>query len=381
MKAILIQQHNDSAHHKPLMLKQISITKFTAVLIILSALFISGCNNPFSPKSKQKVATLLEYENASQSELIEQIDYFAKVDSMRAKVDFKFIDNSYASSGISERYKEVPGVIVVKRPSKIRLEVKIPLINTDIVQMTSDGEKFRVAVLEDGAGGKYKKFIVGTNAVDYDLLQKRVDEIGNGDAKELKENVNAFSNLRPQHFVDAMLVRPTDKSKFVYLQSTSIEEEVDFDLLKKRSPLGWVLRNYYQLDEFRKNDDGDLVITRRFWFDRVGKIRLARQQIFNDTGEIESDIVYGLKGRFTETGEYDLPLQVEITRPKEKYKMRLKYPVPSEVSIGKDYPDRAFVLENSWNLEEVNLDEKLAEINGRQSKSSENTVTKAVNNK
>ncbi len=381
MKAILIQQSNDLIHHKRLMLKQIPFKKLTVFFILITALFLSGCKNPFNPKSKQKVATLLEKEDAVQSQLLEQIDYFAKVDSMRAKVDLKFVDNSYASSGIAERYKQVPGVIVVKRPDKIRLEVKIPIINTDIVQMTSDGDTFRVAILEDGAGGKYRKFIVGTNSVDYELLQERVDEIGNGDAKELKENVNAFSNLRPQHFTDAMLVRPTDTSKFVYLQSTTVQEEVDFDLLKKKSPLGWVLRNYYLLDEFRKNDDGNLVISRRFWFDRVGKIRLARQQIFDNKGELESDIIYGLEGKLTEAGKYDLPLQVEVTRPKEKYKMRLKYPDPKGVTIGNDYPDRAFVLENSWKLEELNLDKKLAEIKAGQTLTSRTTETKAENNK
>ena len=51
------------------------------------------------------------------------------------------------------------------------------------------------------------------------------------------------------------------------------------------------------------------MISRRFWFDRVGGIRLARQQIFDAKGEIESDIVYGAEGNLTDTGEYNnLPL-------------------------------------------------------------------------
>ncbi len=379
MKAFLIQQTYTFTHQKRLMLNQIPLVKIYALIIILSALFLSGCKNPFSPKSKQKVATLLEVENASQDDLIKQVDYFAKVNSLRAKMDMKFIDNSYASSGLSERYKKVPGEIVVERPDKIRLKVEVPIIKSDIVQMTSDGSKFRVAILEDGAGGKYKKFIIGTNSVNYDLLQEKVDEIGNGDAKELKQNVNAFSKLRPQHFTDAMLVRPTNTAKFVYLVSTFTQEEVDFDLLKKKSPLGWVLRGYYLLDEFENKEDGKLVLKRRFWFDRVGNVRLARQQIYDDKGEIESDIIYGLEGQFTQNGQYRLPQQVILTRPKEKYKMRLKYQSPKSVSIGKDYPDRAFVLENRWNLEVVNLDEKLAEIKNQKNSTGESPKTQAGN--
>jgi hypothetical protein len=41
--------------------------------------------------------------------------------------------------------------------------------------------------------------------------------------------------------------------------------------------------------------------------------------------------------------------------------MSLTYQSPESVSIGKTYPDRAFTLENTWNLEEVDLDKKLLE--------------------
>ena len=122
------------------------------------------------------------------------------------------------------------------------------------------------------------------------------------------------------------------------------------------------MRGYYLLDEIRKNENGNLVISRRFWFDRVGSVRLARQQIFDAKGEIESDIIYGKEGNLSDTGEYNqLPLQIVVTRPKEKYKMSLTYQSPEDVSIGKTYPERAFYLENTSDLEEVNLDEKLLE--------------------
>ena len=71
--------------------------------------------------------------------------------------------------------------------------------------MTSDGEKFRVAILQDGGSGKYKKFVIGRNNADYSKLQKTLDE-PNVDGDDAKQNVNAFANLRPQHFTDAMLV-------------------------------------------------------------------------------------------------------------------------------------------------------------------------------
>ena len=286
---------------------------------------------------------------------------------MRAKMYLKFEDNSFAETGIAEKYKSADGEVVVQRPANILMKVQVPVIKSDVAQMTSNGTKFRVAILQDGGDGKYKKFVLGTNNADYSLLQEQVKKADFDDGKVIKQNVNAFANLRPQHFTDAMLVRPVDTENYSYLTSTIIQEEYNFNLPKK-SPLAWVLRGYYLLDEMKKESDGTLKISRRFWFDRVGGIRLARQQIFDAKGEIESDIVYGQEGNLGESGEYNnLPLQVVVTRPKEKYKMKLTYQSPENVTIGKAYPVEAFELKNTWGLEEVDLDKKLQEARSRKS--------------
>ncbi len=324
---------------------------------------MGGCGSFI--KTKDSRPTLLKVEGATQAQMLAQINQFAKVNSMRAKMDLKFEDNSYAELGIAEKYRTAPGEVVVQRPANIFLKVQVPIVNSDIVQMTSDGEKFRVAILQDNSGGKFKKFVLGTNNADYSSLQKEVSRMDFND-KGFEKNVNAFANLRPQHFTDAILMRPVDTANFSYSQSTLLQEEKTPDVAKK-SPLRSVLRGYYLLDELHKNEDGSLNVSRRFWFDRVGTVRLARQQIFDDKGEIESDITYGQTGNLTETGEYNnLPLRIEVTRPKEKYKMSLTYQSPESVSIGKTYNKDVFVLQNSWNLQEVDLDKKLLEVtNGK----------------
>jgi hypothetical protein len=287
------------------------------------------------------------------------------VNSLRAKMDLKFEDNSFAQFGSKEVYRAADGEVVVQRPSRILLKVQVPVIKTDVAQMTSDGKTFRVAILQDGGSGKYKKFVVGSNDADYSKLQKSLDAADLENAKAMKQNVNAFANLRPQHFTDAMLVRPTD-SEHVYTQSSIFQVEDD-DTQPAKSPVRRVMRGYYLLDEYAKVGDSELRITRRFWFDRVGGIRLARQQIFDSKGEVDSDIVYGREGNLTSTGEYNnLPLRIQVTRPKEKYTMSLTYQTPESVSIGKTYPDSAFVLQNTWGLEEVNLDKKLQELTAQQ---------------
>jgi hypothetical protein len=306
-------------------------------------------------KTNDTTPRLLKTEPALTADLKSEVNRFSRVNSMRAKMDLKFEDNSFAEFGSKEVYRRADGEVVVQRPGKILLKVQVPIIKTDVAQMTSDGETFRVAILQDGGSGKYKKFVKGTNNADYSKLQKNLSAESDGKGKE---SVNAFSNLRPQHFTDAMLVRPTNDAD-VYTQSSIFEIEED-ESVDKKSPLRKVMRGYYLLDEFEKQPDNVLKIMRRFWFDRVGGIRLARQQIFDVKGEIESDIVYGKEGALTDTDQYpNLPLEITVTRPREKYSMKLTYQSPATVSIGNTFPDAAFVLQNSWNLQEIDLDKKL----------------------
>lgn len=326
--------------------------RFSILLLIAAA--GSAC---IRVKQERPTARLLKVEDATAEELKVEVNRFAAVNSLRAKMDLKFEDNSFAEFGNKEVYRQADGEIVVQRPAMIMLKVQVPIIKSDVAQMTSDGETFRVAILQDGGSGKYKKFVKGTNAADYSGLQRQLqNEPADGDVGK----VNAFANLRPQHFTDAMLVRPIN-GEFVYAQSTIFQLEED-EKVDQKSPLRKVMRGYYLLDEFTRHGDGTLKVVRRFWFDRVGGIRLARQQIFDAKGEIESDIVYGREGSLTDTGNFrNLPLEIQVTRPKEKYSMRLTYQSPEAVTIGNSFPVSAFVLQNSWRLEEVDLDARLAD--------------------
>jgi hypothetical protein len=352
------------------MFNNIRSLRVIILILFLSAIFVAGCN---VVKKESKTAILLKTEDATQAQLMDEVNRFARVASMRAKMDLKFEDNSFAQFGSKEVYRSADGEVVVQRPANILLKVQVPVIKTDVAQMTSDGKSFRVAILQDGGSGKYKKFVKGTNDADYSRLQKTLAATdGTG---EIKQNVNAFANLRPQHFTDAMLVRPTD-AQHLYTHSTIYQTETD-ETTDKKSAVRTVMRGYYLLDEYVKTASGEQMISRRFWFDRVGGIRLARQQLFDAAGEIDSDIVYGRVGNLTTDPTYrNLPLRIVVTRPKEKYTMSLTYQTPDAVSIGKTYPATAFVLQNTWDLEEVDLDKKLQESNAlRPAATNQNTAT------
>ena len=326
-------------HHNRLMIKKFFY------FIILAILFLSSCK----PGTDKATPILLAVENASKDQLINEINRFAKVNSMSAKMDLKFEDTSFANQGKKKSYVTATLTSVVQRPANIYL--KVEFFSVDIAQMTSNGDKFRVAVLKDNSGGKFKKFVLGSNNADYAKLESGLKK----DTSDDSQSVSSVSRLRPQHFTDAILIRPTD-SQNTYLQSTIYQIEED-EVQKKK-----VMRGYYLLDEYSKDSNGDLKISRRFWFDRVVSIRLARQQLFDNKGEIESDIVYGQEGNLA-NGEYkNLPLRIMVTRPKEKYSISLTYQSPESVKIGNNYKPDVFELKNTWGLDEVDLDKKLQEV-------------------
>ena len=306
-------------------------------------------------KNIEKVPVrLTPLTTAEKDKLIAEVRRYAAIKTIRGKVDVKFVDNSFAESGISEKYRSANGQVIVESPAKVNLKIQIPVVGSDLVQMTSDGERFRVAII-CCVDEKYKKFVYGTNDKDYTKLREKARKaMGGGDQTRA---ISVFASLRPQHFTDALLMRPVqDGADYLYTQSEIYADEPG--TTQKKSPIARVIRGYYLLDELKKHGEGDYQITRRFWFDRIGGIQLAKQQVFDDKGVLETDIAYGVEQKFTDTGQFSLPAQVQITRPQERYSVRLTYQVPSDVFIDKPYDDAVFLLENKWQLPEVDLDKQ-----------------------
>jgi hypothetical protein len=62
---------------------------------------------------------------------------------MRAKMDLKLSRYSFAELGIAEKYKTAGRRSRCAASGTILLKVQVPIIKTDVAQMTSDGEKLR----------------------------------------------------------------------------------------------------------------------------------------------------------------------------------------------------------------------------------------------
>ncbi len=328
------------------------------VLLVFGSLAFSGCGLFGTHKQVQVPPMLTPLAEASKAQLIDEANRVAAVKSIHGKVDILFEDTSFAEVGIAEKYRQADGTITLQRPGKVYLVIQVPFIAKDIAQMTSDGERFRVAVLQ--GDDKYRRFVKGTNNAVYEKLELNGD--GNEGSKSKKkvmtgkETVSALANLRPQHLTEAFMIQPVGAAAQqgkVYARSEFFQEEPDIRLQAKKNAR--VVRGYYLLEEFSPLGADELRLERRFWFDRVGGIRLARLQTFDDRGLLITDISYWDDKPLGNDGP-KLPSRIDITRPHDHYRLSLTYQTPGSIDIDRDYRPEAFVLENRWELPELDLD-------------------------
>jgi hypothetical protein len=332
-------------------------TALPRLLLLVSAVSIiglsSGCSLLGTHKKVQIPQLLTPLAQANKQRLVQEVNRFAGVKSIHGRVDIEFQDTSFASFGIAEKYRQVDGTITLQRPGKIYLIIQFTFV--DIAQMASDGEHFSVAVLK--GDDKYKRFVKGTNSAVYAKLETAVDaaKAKKANRKGEKETVGVLSNLRPQHLTDAFLVRPIEpNNSLIYAQSEFYQEEPDTRPQAKKDTR--VMRGYYLLEEMSQPNTGEARLLRRFWFDRVGGIRLARLQTYDERGLLITDVSYLNEKPLGNSASAVLPTRIEITRPQDQYKLSLIYQDPASVELNKEFRPEAFVLENKWQLPEVDLD-------------------------
>lgn len=333
---------------------RIVLPRLVLLLFVVSSLLVGSSCGLLGAHKKVKVPQLLSpLSKADKTQLIREVNRHASLKSIRGKIDIQFEDTSFASVGIAEKYRQVDGSIILQRPGQIYLVIQFTFV--DIAQMASDGEHFSVAVLQGDE--KYRRFVKGTNNAIYSRLDEEPSSNQPIKSKQKgeKETVSALSNLRPQHFTEALMVRPiVTEDGFIYSQSEFFQEEPDPRPQVNKDVR--VMRGYYLLEELSQPTAGDTHLARRFWFDRVNGIRLARLQTYDDQGQLITDVGYANEKPFGANAQIVMPSRIEITRPQDQYKLSITYQDPTAVDLDKEYRPETFILVNKGQLPEVDLD-------------------------
>jgi len=220
---------------------------------------------------------------------------YESIRNFNATVDMVPALGSSEKNKITE-YKDVRGYVLFREPADIRIIGLYPVVRNKAFDMVSNGHDFRLFLPSQN------RFIVGSNELP---------------ARSTKK----IENLRPQHFLDALLVAPQQSSEKVDMINFTDEDNAAYILI------------------FIKTlPDGELQFTRSVWFSRLN-LTVARQLIFDPAGNILSDT------RYSDWHSYDggqFPKHIDIERPQDEYAVVLNV---VKIEINRGVAGNKFVLE------------------------------------
>jgi hypothetical protein len=221
---------------------------------------------------------------------------YGEIHNFSATVDMTPARGSVEKNQITE-YKDITGYILFNKPDDMRLVGLYPVVHTTAFDMTSNATDFRLYLPSKNL------FMEGKN----DLVNP--------------SPTNPLENLRPQHFEDAMLVRPVDPANATILENLTDEDSA-----------------HYILHEIRVGPASQLILKRTIWFNRLD-LQIERQIILDDQGNILTD------ARYSDWKAWDnvaFPKHLDINRPKDDYGVVVDV---VKMDINKGVPDNKFVLE------------------------------------
>jgi len=263
--------------------------------------------------------------DASQTELVRSYNRQAEaIHAVNASVQMNPTAGS-AYSGVIHQYHQVNGFVLAVQPGLIRVIGQAPVIGTNIFDMVSDGQTFRIFIPSKN------EFLVGSTQLE-------------------RATKNPIENLRPQHLLDALFWMPIKDSDSVAL------EQVDAPPAR-----------YYALSVLRGSAP-NLELVRKIWFDR-SDLHVARVQSYGNAGRLDSDVTYrdwqdaasptpqpdapgGASRSDSAPSALAFPRTIHIVRPQQDYELSLNI---TRLTLNTDIPADRFSLIQPAGTELVNL--------------------------
>jgi outer membrane lipoprotein-sorting protein len=247
---------------------------------------------------------------ATLAELVAELNGLSQsIRTMTATVDLEPTTGSIYS-GVIKEYHDVRGFILIQNPAMIRMQGQAPVVRTDIFDMVSDGEEFRLYI------PPVEKFIVGKTAFN-------------------RPSKNSLENLRPQHILEALLVPALDENHEKWLLEESQEGG----------------HRYYVVLIGEAAEGGELRLKRRAWFDRAD-LQLARMQFYEAQGLYVEDVRYS---DYQDFQGVNYPSHVEVVRPVEDYRVAITI---LKATFNQPIDPEKFVLKQPPDTQLINLDAK-----------------------
>lgn len=271
----------------------------TALVWLLAALLATGCvSRNVVIKRGAQTGPPKPLLVATKEDLIQRLaDRYNAIKSFNASVDLTPALGSVYKGKITE-YQDISGYVLYRKPSDIRIIGLAPVVRTKLFDMVSMGLNFRVSIPSKN------RFIEGRN-----------------DAPPVSQS--SIENLRPEAFLEAVVVRPPDLTEEtpILFDNTDVHEAV------------------YVLGLVKVTENRKLIPLRSIFFDRTN-LQVVRQKRYRgESGEIVGDTYYH---DFDVFNGILFPKTIEINRPKDGYGVVINV---RTLEMNKDIATEKFVLQ------------------------------------
>jgi len=266
------------------------------IALSCSALLLTSCLARRRVITRDKSTQPQALLTANKEALLKLIENQTRlIGSLSATVNMVPSVGSVIKGKITE-YTDFLAYIRYRKPDDIRIIGLYPVVRNKAFDMVSDGKNFRLYLPSSN------RFVIGSNELS-------------------APSKNKIENLRPQHFLEALLVSPVQPGEKPELMNYTDEDNA-----------AYILHLAHELP------DGALTPSRSIWFNRFN-LHMARQLVFDPAGNILTD------ARYSDWQNYDgipFPKTIDITRPRDEYAVVLTV---VKMEINRGVADDKFVLE------------------------------------
>lgn len=275
-------------------------------LIVILITVITGCTGCKKRATIEVPKAILQAKSATLDELLHIVNRLDGIQALKASnIKAEYTSEKKEGSLIElEKYPKTPGFILVKRPDSLFLVLQNPVVKNREISLLSEGDEFRVWV-----HGRHK-FYIGKNSYE-ELISDDLEE-------------DTEIPIRAGHIFEAVFPKtiPLEDPDLSY---SKIEEE---DAHAK----------YYVVRVSRIGTSRQILPLREFTIERAG-LTISRQRIFNEDGQVVSDITYS---DTVPIDKYMLPRKINIERPLDGYTLDLEF---KDWVVNPDLKDDTFRLE------------------------------------
>jgi hypothetical protein len=291
--------------------------RLRAILFLIAVASLTGClTRTHDVVSKRSDNHL---QAASLEQLVEVVNrYAAQFQTLNAAVD---IDSSVGGEkkGRITEYPEIAGYLFVRKPELLRLIGLVPVVRNTAFDMLSNGKGFQLSVPSKGI------FAIGSDQV-------------------ITPASEPLYNIRPQHILDALLLKDIDPQKEIVVLENGIE------IVKDRKTQKDAEQEDYVLIVLSKDDRG-YYLSRKIVFNREN-LQPDRQLIYDRLGVLVTD------ARYDNPKDYNglsFPSRIELERPVEEYSIALNI---SKLTLNGPIENNKFELPQPPGSKLINLDDK-----------------------